>query len=191
MSAEFQSFLREKGIHHETTVPYSPQQNGIAERINRTLQEAALSMILHAGVSKGFWAEAVFSAAYIRNRVITTATGVTPYERWYGKKPDVSNLRVFGCTAYGHVPDSLRQKLDQKAVKMRFVGYGLTQKGYRFYDDNKRKIFICRDVIFNETETKIGFRCDQALAISGQGICCLFAGIVSHEKVVGSLIVIL
>ena len=152
MSAEFQSFLREKGIHHETTVPYSPQQNGIAERMNRTLQEAALSMILHAGVSKGFWAEAVFSAAYIRNRVITTATGVTPYERWYGKKPDVSNLRVFGCTAYGHVPDSLRQKLDQKAVKMRFVGYSLTQKGYRFYDDNKRKIFICRDVIFNETD---------------------------------------
>ena len=152
MSAEFQSFLREKGIHHETTVPYSPQQNGIAERMNRTLQEAALSMILHAGVSKGFWAEAVCSAAYIRNRVITTATGVTPYERWYGKKPDVSNLRVFGCTAYGHVPDSLRQKLDQKAVKMRFVGYSLTQKGYRLYDDNKRKIFICRDVIFNETD---------------------------------------
>ena len=98
MSAEFQSFLREKGIHHETTVPYSTQQNGIAERMNRTLQEAALLMILHA-VSKGFWAEAVCSAAYIRNRVITMATGVTPYERSYGKKPDVSNLRVLGCTA--------------------------------------------------------------------------------------------
>ena len=51
MSAEFQNFLKEKGIHHETTVPHSPQQNGIAERMNRTLQEAALSMILHAGVS--------------------------------------------------------------------------------------------------------------------------------------------
>jgi transposase InsO family protein len=137
MSAEFQNFLKENGIHHETTVPHSPQQNGIAERMNRTLQEAALSMILHAGVSKSFWAEAVCSAAYIRNRVITTATGVTPYERWYGKKPDVSNFRVFGCTAYAHVPDSSRQKLDQKAVKMRFVGYSLTQKGYRLYDENK------------------------------------------------------
>lgn len=151
-SAEFQNFLKEKGIHHETTVPHSPQQNGIAERMNRTLQEAALSMILHAGVSKGFWAEAVCSATYIRNRVITTATGVTPYERWYGKKPDVSNFRVFGCTAYAHVPDSSRQKLDQKAVKMRFVGYSLTQKGYRLYDENKRKVFIRRDVIFNETD---------------------------------------
>ena len=94
----------------------------------------------------------VNSAAYIRNRVITTATGVTPYERWYGKKPDVSNFRVFGCTAYAHVPDSSRQKLDQKAVKMRFVGYSLTQKGYRLYDENKRKIFIRRDVTFNETD---------------------------------------
>ncbi|CAB3995164.1 Retrovirus-related Pol poly from transposon TNT 1-94 [Paramuricea clavata] len=145
MSAEFQNFLKEKGIHHETTVPHSPQQNGIAERMNRTLQEAALSMILHAGVSKSFWAEAVCSAAYIRNRVITTATGVTPYERWYGKKPDISNFRVFGGTAYAH-------KLDQKAVKMRFVGYCLTQKGYRLYDENKRKIFIRRDVTFNETD---------------------------------------
>ena len=84
--------------------------------------------------------------------VITTATGVTPYERWYGKKPDISNFRVFGCTAYAHVPDSSRQKFDQKAVKMRFVGYSLTQKGYRLYDESKRKIFIRRDVIFNETE---------------------------------------
>ena len=152
MSAEFQNFFKEKGVHHETTVPHSPQQNGITERMNRTLQEGALSMILHAGLSENFWAEAVWSAAYIRNRVITTATGVTPYERWYGKKPDVSNLRVFGCTAYAHVPDSSRQKFDQKGVKMRFVGYSLTQKGYRLYDNNKRKIFIRRDVIFNETE---------------------------------------
>ena len=95
MSAEFQNFLKEKGIYHERTVPHSPQQNGIAERMNRTLQEAALSMILHAGLSKNFWAEAVCSAAYIRNRVITTATGVTPYERWYGKKPDTIQISVF------------------------------------------------------------------------------------------------
>ena len=84
-------------------------------------------------LSKGSWGEAVCSAAYIRNRVITTATGVTPYERWYGEKQDVSNFRDFGCSACAHVPvpDSSRQKLDQKAGKMRFVGYCLTQKGYR------------------------------------------------------------
>ena len=55
MFTDFQNYLKEKGIRHETTVPHSPQQNGVAERMNRTLQEAALSMILHAGVAKSFW----------------------------------------------------------------------------------------------------------------------------------------
>jgi hypothetical protein len=163
-STEFEDFLKRKGIRHETTVPHSPQQNGVAERMNQTLQEAALSMILHAGLSRAFWAEAVCNTAYIRNRVITTATAATPYERWYGTKPDVSNLRVFGCSAYAHVPDALRQKFDQKAVKMRFVGYSLTQKGYRLYDENRRRIFIRRDVKFNETDfgsTKVQVKCDE------------------------------
>jgi hypothetical protein len=134
--------------------------------MNRTLQEAALSMILHDGLSKAFWEEAVCNAAYVRNRVITTATAVTPYERWYGKKPDVSNLRVFGCTAYAHVPDASRQKLDQKAVKMRFVGYSLTQKGYRLYDENRQRIFIRRDITFNKTDfgsTKVQIKCDEGI----------------------------
>ena len=76
------------------------------------------------------------------------------HERWYAKKPDVLNFRVFGCIAYAHVPDCSRQKLDQKAMKMGFVGYSLKQKGYRLYDENKRnrKIFIRRDVTFNETD---------------------------------------
>ena len=163
-STEFEDFLKEKGIRHETTVSHSPEQNSAAERMNRTLQEAALSMILHAGLTKAFWAEALCNAGYVRNRVITTATGVTPYERWYGKKPDVSNIRIFGCTAYSHVPDSSRQKLDQKAVKMRFVGYSLTQKGYRLYYENRPKIFIRRDVTFNETDfgsARVQMKCDE------------------------------
>lgn len=152
MSREFQDLLKEKGIRHETTVPYSPQQNGIAERFNRTLQESALSMILQAKLSKKFWAEAVCAAAYIRNRVITTATGTTPYERWYGKKPDISHLRVFGCMAYAYIPEVNRQKLDEKTKKMRFVGYSLTQKGYRLYDELTQKVYIRRDVTFNEND---------------------------------------
>ena len=152
MSKEFQDLLQEKGIRHETTVPYSPEQNGVAERFNRTLEEAALSMILQAKLSKIYWAEAVCTAAYVRNRVITTATGCTPYERWYGKKPDISHLRVFGCMAYAHVADVNRQKMDAKATKMRLVGYSLTQKGYRLYDETRQKIYIRRDVTFNESD---------------------------------------
>ena len=70
---EFQNYLKVKGIRHELTVPHSPQQNGVAERMNRTLVESARSMIAHAGVSNIFWAEAISTAADVRNRLPTTA----------------------------------------------------------------------------------------------------------------------
>ena len=83
--------------------------------------------------------------------------------------PPINVLATALCTAYGHVPDSLRQKLDQKAVIMQFVGYNFTQKGYRLYDD-KRKIFICRDVIFNETDfghsTKVQLKVEEEVGDS-------------------------
>ena len=136
------------------TVPNSPQQNGVSERMNRTLIESARSMIAHAGLSNIFWAEAISAASYVRNRLPTSALkeGETPYERWYGRKPDVSHFRVFGCMAYAHVPDCERRKLDTKSRKMRFVGYSLTSKGYRLYDETNRKLYIRRDVEFNEND---------------------------------------
>ena len=87
-------------------------------------------MIAHAGLSNIFWAEAISAAAYVRNRLPTTALKEreTPYERWYGRIPDVSHFRVFGCMAYAHVPDCERRKLDAESKKMRFVGYSLTSK---------------------------------------------------------------
>ena len=77
-------------------------------------------MIAHAGLPNSYWAEAIATAAYIRNRMPTTAIkkNATPYEKWYGKKPNVTHLKVFGCTAYAHIPDSQRQKLDKKADKL-------------------------------------------------------------------------
>ena len=77
----------------------------MAERLNRTLMEVEQQLL----------SEAVATAAYVRNRTTTKATNITPYEKWYNRKPDVTNLRVFGCVAYAHVPDALRQKLDKKA----------------------------------------------------------------------------
>ena len=107
MSTEFHDYLKEKGIRHELTVPDSPQQNGVAERMNQTLIESARLMIRHAGLPNTYWAEAISTAAYVRNQMPMTAIkeNKTPYERWYGRKPDVSHLRVFGCIAYAHVPD--------------------------------------------------------------------------------------
>ena len=154
LSSAFQNYLHKKGIRHELTVPHSPQQNGVSEQMNRTLVESAHLMITHAGLSNIFWAEAISVASYVRNRLPTTdlKEGDTPYERWYGRKPDMSHFRVFGCMAYAHVPDCERQKPDMKSKKMHFVGYSLTLKGYRLFDETNRKLHIQRDVEFNKSD---------------------------------------
>ena len=95
----------------------------------------------------------VDTVAYIRNRTTTSIKRYkTPYEVWKGEKPNIEHLKVFGWIAYAHVPDSERQKLDKKAEKLRFVGYCTQSKGYRLLDENISKVFIRRDVIFNEKD---------------------------------------
>ena len=125
LSQEFIHYLKQYGIQSESTAAYSPQQNGVAERLNRTLVEAARSMMHQSGLSYSFWAEAVSTATYLRNRMVTTALkcGKTPYQLWSGKKPNLEHIKVFGCAVYVHVPDGERRKLDRKAQRLRFIGY--------------------------------------------------------------------
>ena len=152
-SANFEAFLRDNGIKHECTVPKTPEQNGKAERMNRTLVEAVRTMLADAHLPKIFWAEPISKAVYLRNRSPTTAvTGKTPFEALTGKKPNVQNLKIFGCLAYSHVAKDERQKLDFKSNKCIFLGYECNVKGYRLYDVNKKKVFVSRDVIFNEMQ---------------------------------------
>lgn len=124
LSEEFKYFLKKHGIRAEFTAAYSPQQNGVSERMNQTLVEAARSLLKHAGLSNFYWAEAVATAAYLRNQLVTTAlkSGESPYQRWYGNKPDLRHIRVFGCAAYTHIPGGNRKKLDAKAQKLRSIG---------------------------------------------------------------------
>ena len=146
-------FCKHRGIVHEYTIPYTPQQNGVAERMNRTLMEMARSMLYHANLEKELWAEAVSTAAYLRNRSPTSSfKGETPYSRWYKVKPDVGHLRVFGSDVYVHIPDEKRQKLDSKSMAGIFVGYPETSKGYKIYDPVKRVMMRSRDVIFLENK---------------------------------------
>ena len=153
-SEEFKDYLKSKGIRHELAAPYSPQQNGVAERMNRTLVEAARSMLAHANLPEYYWAEAVATAVHIKNRTPTTALkeDKTPFEMWYEKKPNVTNLKVFGCVAYAHIPETQRQKLDKKSEKLRFIGYSREHKGYRLINEQTKKVIIRRDVAFNETD---------------------------------------
>eukprot|EP00249_Psilotum_nudum_P025147 c29390_g1_i1 orf=407-4477(+) len=151
MSHEFLNFCNQKGIKRHLTAPYSPQQNGVAERKNRTIVEMARSMLHAKDLPHSYWGEASHTAAYILNHTQTKALDdVTPIEAYTGIKPSVSHFRVFGCTAFMHVPDERRTKLDSKSVKMIFVGYSTNTKGYRLMDPTTHKISVSRDVVFEE-----------------------------------------
>ncbi len=94
-----------------------------------------------------FWAKAVATVVYIMNRTPTTTVhGMTPEEKFTGKKPDVSHLKVFSCIAYVHVLDEKRSKLDPKAEKCIFIEYSLEQKGYRCLNPSTQKSQVSRDV---------------------------------------------
>ena len=122
-SKEFEEFCKKCGIARQKTTPYTPQQNGVAERMNKTLMERARSMLSGVGLGQEFWAEAVETACYLVNRSPSSVLeDKTPQEVWIGKKPSLSNLTVFGCDAYVHVPNQKRTKLDSKSKKCIFIG---------------------------------------------------------------------
>lgn len=151
-STEFEEYLQKEGIRHEKTVPKTPEQNGVAERKNRTLVEAVRSMLSDSKLSKTFWAEALSTATYVRNRSpTTTLNDMTPYEALNGRKANVNHLRTFGCVAHVHIPKDERDKLDSKSKRCVLLGYGSVTKGYRLYDFNAKKVLHSRDVIFDET----------------------------------------
>ena len=130
-SAEFTAYLMKEGVRHEFTVSKTPQQNGVAERMNRTLVETVRSMLSDANLPKRFWAETLSTAVYLRNCSPTTVVqGKTPFEAWMKEKPNVGHLKVFGCLCYAHVAKDEQQKFDAKARKCIMLGYGTETKAY-------------------------------------------------------------
>ena len=114
--------------------------------------ETVRAMLSDSKLPKKFWAEALSTASYVRNRSPTTAVkGMTPYEVWKGYKPNVNHLHIFECSAYAHIPKDERSKMDPKAKKSIFLGYGISVKGYGLFDTDTSKVFHSRDVTFNET----------------------------------------
>jgi len=152
LSKDFSSYLRAAGIQHEPTAPYSPEQNGRAERLNRTLQEKVRAMLIDSGLPRFLWAEALETAVYLHNRSPTSASATsTPYELFTGTKPDVSHLRIFGSTCYVLTPPPKRSgKLTPTSTKGAFVGYTSTAANYKVYIPGRRSIVITHDVRFDE-----------------------------------------
>lgn len=118
---EFQELLRKNRIRHETSCPYSPHQNGIAEREGRTLFEMARCTLIDSNLPKSLWHYAVQEAAFTRNRCFNKHTGTTPYTAMTGKKSDLSKMHKFGAVCYAYQQN--RGKLDARAEKGLFVGH--------------------------------------------------------------------
>lgn len=153
MSGDLKNYLRQMGIQTQYTAPYSPQQNGVAERKNRTLIEMARCMLTDAQLPKYLWAEAVNMANFVQNRTITKGAETIPYIAWNDSKPSVINWQIFGTKCFVHVPSEKRRKLDNTATQMIFIGYDGESKAYRCFDPINRKLVISRDVRFVRNKT--------------------------------------
>ncbi|GJW65930.1 retrovirus-related pol polyprotein from transposon TNT 1-94 [Tanacetum coccineum] len=146
----FSALCQKYGFTRHHTLVRTSQQNGVAERMNRTIIEKVRCMLSHANLDKDFWVEAATTATYLINRSPhRSLDGNIPEILWSGNSVDYSNLRVFGCPVYVHVNEG---KLVPRAVKCIFLGYGSGVKGYRVWcpDPKYRKIIHSRDVTFNE-----------------------------------------
>ncbi|KAA0040137.1 Retrovirus-related Pol polyprotein from transposon TNT 1-94 [Cucumis melo var. makuwa] len=146
----FNSLCDECGITRHRTVAYTPQQNGVAERMNRTLIDRVRCMLSEAKLPEDFWAEALATTTYPTNRSPTISINMkTTEEMWKGSPPDLSNLKTFGCTVYVQTKQS---KVEPRAIKCIFIGYLEGVKGLKCWNFISNRSLISKDVTFKEDE---------------------------------------
>ncbi|CAI5474892.1 unnamed protein product [Closterium sp. Yama58-4] len=153
IGADFEKELKRKGIQHQLTVPYNPQQNGVAERFNRTLQEGARTLLGRAGLPDPFWVTALRQVVVVKNRVLATMGDKQwiPYTKWYGSAPAVNMLRAFGCMVVFHVPKEKRGKLEASGRWGVHLGLAKDHKGWLIWDLTSQQLTVSRDVKFLES----------------------------------------
>ncbi|XP_019056627.1 PREDICTED: probable receptor-like protein kinase At5g47070 [Tarenaya hassleriana] len=132
----FAKFLESKGICAQYTMPGTPQQNGVAERRNRTLMNMVRSMISNSSLPLSLWMYALKTSTYLLNRVPSKAIPKTPYELWTGRKPSLRHLHVWGCQAEIRIYNPHEKKLDPRTISGFFIGYPEKSKGFIFYCPN-------------------------------------------------------
>jgi hypothetical protein len=150
---EMMKYVKSQGIEYNPTAGYSPQSNGLAERINRTLFDMACTMLNASGDPLELWGEAVLASAHIRNRLPTgTLDRKTPHEAWTSRKPTIGHIRKWGCKVHRHINKKTgRKKLDKKSMIGFLVGY---ESGniYHIYHPWTKEFKVSQDVIFLEKQ---------------------------------------
>ncbi|XP_021734165.1 uncharacterized protein LOC110700891 [Chenopodium quinoa] len=161
-NSKFDEFCEEHGMDHNFSASKTPQQNGVVERKNRSLEDMERTMLISSGLPRNFWAEAVNTACYILNKVsIRAITNKTPYELMKGRKPNISYFRSFGCRCFVHNNGKRNLgKFDERSDEAVFLGYASNSKAYRVY--NKRTMCVDESVhiIFDETDYVIDVQDD-------------------------------
>jgi hypothetical protein len=146
--------LHLQGTEHQFTVAYTPEQNGLAERFNKTIVTKLHSIIIEACLPKWTWGEALLCSTYLYNRTPhSTIKWQTPFQQFYGRIPSIIHLHKFGSVAYKHVPKQLRKKLEPHAIPYIFMGYDEHSKAYRLLDLTTKNTIIARDIIFLDNPT--------------------------------------
>jgi hypothetical protein len=155
LSSVLRDFFDQEGIIHRLSTTESPEQNGVAERFNRTLEESSLSTMSATGVSHYYWGECVKAANYVYNMMPHSARRVVPWKSFHGVKPDISILRAWGCRAVVCIPTQMRGagKWQPKGEEGILVGYdvqpGVQSNGYRILLKTG-KIVSSHHVVFDE-----------------------------------------
>ncbi|GJT76576.1 retrovirus-related pol polyprotein from transposon TNT 1-94 [Tanacetum coccineum] len=145
------AYFKEEGIEHQTSTPRTPEQNGVVERRNRTLVEAARTMLSASKLPLSFWAEAVATACYTQNRsIIISSHGKTAYHIINDRKPSIKHLHIFGCICYITRDGENLDKMKEKGDPCVMVGYSTQSKGYRVYNKRTRLIVESIHVKFDE-----------------------------------------
>nr|GEX58179.1 hypothetical protein [Tanacetum cinerariifolium] len=160
------AFFKEDGIEHQTSTAQTPEQNGVVERRNRTLVEAARMMLSVSQLPLFFWAEAIATACYTQNRsIILLTNGITPYHIINDNKPSIKHLHIFGCICYITRDGESLDKMKEKGDPCIMVGYSTQSKGYRVY--NKRTRMLVESIHIRFDEVKEVFKTSVANDTSG------------------------
>ncbi|KAL8092978.1 hypothetical protein AgCh_035017 [Apium graveolens] len=153
---DFITFCKSRGITHEFSALRTPQQNGVVERKNRTLQETARTLLHESKLPRKFWAEAVHTSCYVLNRVLIRPILLkTPYELLKKRTPNISYFRVFGSKCFILDTQNNRGKFDAKSSEGIFLGYSTKSKAYRVYNSVKNKVEESINIAFNESSRNI------------------------------------
>jgi histone deacetylase 1/2 len=145
-------YFRDEGIVHRVTCPHTSQQNGIAERKHRHIVETGIALLAHSSLPIRLWDEAFLTAVYLINRMPTrTLNNASPIFRLFGEKPDYTFLRSFGSACWPDLRPYNNRKLAFRSQQCVFIGYSSMHKGYKCLDKSIGRIFISRNVVFDET----------------------------------------